>query len=467
MSPSALPFPALGALLPTESLPPELLSAFNAAVFCAETSGNVFRLIVNWSPGSTPPTQTILPLIARLREERNACRAAILPVSSALTESRRGRPCQFSGVHAANAHMAALEMADSLYTAIWQCADPAGYARSCMDSSAIMNGTMLTKSFDKVCQFLRSFPFPEVGMVLGQIQGEAAQAAKSRQAITPSTGAAPTVTAQRKPKPKRENAKEQQPMPKPTGKAVNPRNVFVIHGRNEAARNAMFDFLRAMGLNPLEWGEARAFTGSASPYIGQILEAAFKNAQAVVAVLTGDDVAFLRPELQKADDPSHEKNPTPQARPNVLFEAGMAFGLHPTRTIIVEIGTLRPFTDVSGIHAVRFNGSPQSRTELKDRLKTAKCEVKDAGTDWLTAGNFEEAFKYTGPILVPGSTKLVFHGNSYYEAAADGKPKGAPFCSKCWETKKEAVHIAPHPIGDFSKCPNCKANYPVQEVFPA
>jgi hypothetical protein len=32
----------------------------------------------------------------------------------------------------------------------------------------------------------------------------------------------------------------------------------------------------------------------------------------------------------------------PQARPNVLFEAGMTFGKHADRTVIVEFGKTRP-----------------------------------------------------------------------------------------------------------------------------
>jgi len=41
----------------------------------------------------------------------------------------------------------------------------------------------------------------------------------------------------------------------------NPQTVFVIHGRNEAARKSMFEFLRAIGLKPLEWSQALAATG--------------------------------------------------------------------------------------------------------------------------------------------------------------------------------------------------------------
>ena len=48
-------------------------------------------------------------------------------------------------------------------------------------------------------------------------------------------------------------------------------DVFVVHGRNSAARNAMFEFLRSIGLHPLEWSEATIYTGKPSPYIGEIL----------------------------------------------------------------------------------------------------------------------------------------------------------------------------------------------------
>jgi predicted nucleotide-binding protein len=155
----------------------------------------------------------------------------------------------------------------------------------------------------------------------------------------------------------------------------------------------MFDFLRGLGLNPIEWAEAVNMTGKGSPYIGEVLDTAFKNAQAVVAVLTGDDLAYLRKEFQEDHDADHEKNPTPQARPNVLFEAGMAFGRHPERRIMVEIGQFRPFSDVAGKHAIRFHGGAESRNDLRDRLKTAGCSVKEAGNDWLTAGDFKEAVR--------------------------------------------------------------------------
>ena len=50
------------------------------------------------------------------------------------------------------------------------------------------------------------------------------------------------------------------------------RKIFVIHGRNEKARKALFQFLRAIDLEPLEWSQLIAGTGKSSPYIGEILD---------------------------------------------------------------------------------------------------------------------------------------------------------------------------------------------------
>ena len=73
--------------------------------------------------------------------------------------------------------------------------------------------------------------------------------------------------------------------------------VFVVHGRNLGARDAMFTFLRSLGLHPLEWPGAVAATGKSSPYIGEILDGAFNVAQAVVVLFTPDDEARLRKSL--------------------------------------------------------------------------------------------------------------------------------------------------------------------------
>lgn len=165
--------------------------------------------------------------------------------------------------------------------------------------------------------------------------------------------------------------------------------VFVVHGRNETLRRSVFDFLRAIGLKPIEWSQAVTMTGKAPPFIGEILDVAFQQAQAIVVLLSGDDEAMLNKNFQKDDDSEYEKRLSPQARPNVLFEAGLAMGRNPQRTLIVEIGKLRPFSDIAGRHTIRLDNSTKTRQDLAQRLATAGCEIDLTGTDWHNVGKFE------------------------------------------------------------------------------
>jgi len=153
-------------------------------------------------------------------------------------------------------------------------------------------------------------------------------------------------------------------------------------------RDAVFAFLRALELRPLEWNQAIKLTGEPSPYVGTILETAFRTAAAVVVLLSPDDEAQLKRALRDSSEPAFERKLTGQARPNVLFEAGMAFGRNPENTVLVQIGEVRPFSDVAGRHIVKMSNEPTSRQELATKLANAGCNVNTAGGDWLTAGDF-------------------------------------------------------------------------------
>lgn len=172
-----------------------------------------------------------------------------------------------------------------------------------------------------------------------------------------------------------------------------PKFVFVIHGRNEPARKALFEFLRSVGLSPIEWSQAIRMTGKGSPYIGEVLDVAFSAAQAVVVLETPDDVAYLHPSLTYPGDP--DCDPQGQPRPNVLFEAGMAMGRDPDRTVLVEFGRVRVFSDIHGRHVVRLDNSVGKRQDLAERLQTAGCDVRLTGRDWHTSGDLT-------PPLPPG-----------------------------------------------------------------
>lgn len=165
-------------------------------------------------------------------------------------------------------------------------------------------------------------------------------------------------------------------------------SVMVVYGRNEKLRDAMFNFLRSLGLNPIEWAQAIRLTKKGAPFVGEVLNAAFRHAAAVVVLLTPDDEARLKKEFQAPGDPAFERALSGQARPNVLFEAGRAFGSHPDSTILVQIGDLRPFSDTAGIHVVRLNNRAEPRQDLANRLEAAGCSVDRTGSSWLTAGDF-------------------------------------------------------------------------------
>ena len=179
----------------------------------------------------------------------------------------------------------------------------------------------------------------------------------------------------------------------PSRSPVDTETVFVVHGRNGPARDAMFTFLRSIGLRPLEWSGAVQATGKPVPYVGEILDAALSTAQVILVLLTPDDEARLRAALMTPSEPPHETELTGQARPNVLFEAGMAMGRDQDRTVLVELGTLRPFSDIAGRHTIRINNTSQRRQELAQRLQTAGCAVNLDGTDWHSAGDFDAAIE--------------------------------------------------------------------------
>lgn len=184
-----------------------------------------------------------------------------------------------------------------------------------------------------------------------------------------------------------------------------PRKVFVVHGRNGRLRDDFFNFLRAIKLEPIEWSEAIKLTGTGTPYIGEILDNAFSESQAIIVLLTPDDEVKLKVEFINNDDPPYEKELTGQARPNVLFEAGMAFGKNPHKTILVAIGNIKSFSDIGGRHIIRLDNSSSQRQEVADRLKSAGCKVSLDGKDWHKVGNFIVELK--APIGIAPQNPLI------------------------------------------------------------
>jgi predicted nucleotide-binding protein len=166
--------------------------------------------------------------------------------------------------------------------------------------------------------------------------------------------------------------------------ATNRKLVMVIYGHDDDANNALFDWLRAIGLEPQEWSQIIQATGNVSPYIGQALERAFDNAQAVVAFFTPDERVLGR-DASPLDHAAWRL----QARPNVLIEAGMALTSHPDRTLLVILGDQELPSDLAGRHYVRLsNTSSAPLIDLANRLSDAGCETNITGTAWVNPARF-------------------------------------------------------------------------------
>lgn len=161
------------------------------------------------------------------------------------------------------------------------------------------------------------------------------------------------------------------------------RKIFLVHGRDIDAYHGMMALLSSLKLDVKEWSEIKKDTEGTIPYTMEIVKKAIMD-KAVLVLLTPDEVTFLRQGLQNKKD----SKPVFQSRPNVLFEAGFAFSSNPSHTVIVTIDNPRIWSDIEGLHIVRFDGTSKSRKSLVDALKKAGCEVNTDGEEWLKeAGN--------------------------------------------------------------------------------
>jgi predicted nucleotide-binding protein len=170
------------------------------------------------------------------------------------------------------------------------------------------------------------------------------------------------------------------------------KKVFIIHGRNVVARKEMGIFLRAIGLEPLNFDDLRASL-KGTPTVADVVIAGMKNAQGVVAIFTADEYAALRPSMRGKGE-SGESVERWQARPNVLFEAGMAFGRDRERVVFVKLGDVDLFSDVGGVHVLTPTNDPKGhRDTLRKVLKGMGCAVNLEPSDWMHDGDFETCVK--------------------------------------------------------------------------
>ncbi|MCI8707842.1 MAG: nucleotide-binding protein [Lachnospiraceae bacterium] len=162
---------------------------------------------------------------------------------------------------------------------------------------------------------------------------------------------------------------------------MNQKKVFVVTGRNEELRLSVFNLLRALKLEPMEWMEVIRASGETSPYLSQAIMKSIEEAGAVVVIMTPEEDAQLNEKFwsEDGDDKIYK-----QPRPNVIFEAGLALGMKENKTIILQFGELRIFSDILGKHVTKYRGKDKEndfKLDLLEKLKIAGCQC-EAGRDY-------------------------------------------------------------------------------------
>ncbi len=206
-------------------------------------------------------------------------------------------------------------------------------------------------------------------------------------AAVPAPATGPAQNGSQRTPIKRSELKRRVAVNKSTKKAD---TVFVVHGRDTKARTELSHFLGSLEIKVLEWNKAVTLTKKPNPYIGEVIDAGFQHAQAIVVLFTADDEAKLRDKFITPGEQAFERKLTGQPRQNVIFEAGMALSKYPGTTVLVKVGNLRPMSDVGGLHILHLADLPASRKSFVSKLKIAGVVLNDDGDDWLTAGEFDK-----------------------------------------------------------------------------
>ena len=130
-------------------------------------------------------------------------------------------------------------------------------------------------------------------------------------------------------------------------------------------------------MNPLGWETLVRATGSAAPYLRDVIMQGIAMAQAAVVLMTPDDVVRLHPDLYGKREKEHEIAVTMQARPNVILELGMALATYADRTIVLYAGSHRPMADLEGLNYIDLTGDKECLEKIIERLGTAGCHLDD------------------------------------------------------------------------------------------
>ena len=180
------------------------------------------------------------------------------------------------------------------------------------------------------------------------------------------------------------------------------KRVFVVHGRDREAWRELKALIESLGLTAYDYDDQLAATATGAPFVRDIVGEGLKKAKAIVVLFTPEEHATLSPKLHVPTDKFHPADVERyQARPNVIFEAGMAFALNPKQTVLFALGPeVQLFSDAGGVHVHRMTSDNEDfRRMFANVLRNAGCEIDTSSNAYLTAGNFDKVISRSRRIL--------------------------------------------------------------------
>jgi hypothetical protein len=141
----------------------------------------------------------------------------------------------------------------------------------------------------------------------------------------------------------------------------------------------------------------------------------------------------------------------------------MALGYQPTRTIFVELGHLRPISDLAGRNVIRLDGTVESLHALAGRLQAAGCLLNRTGPGYLDASRFsglsafdrgsgrkvsEEAGGITGALLAvrlshEGASDYIFEVSNRGPVVLTNVHWSLPQNASNWRLRTNVLHEYP------------------------
>jgi predicted nucleotide-binding protein len=193
--------------------------------------------------------------------------------------------------------------------------------------------------------------------------------------------------------------------------------VFLVHGRDTEARDAITEFLEAMGVKVVTWADALSALDLSDRDIWRIVGKGFALSDAVIVLSTPDEVGLLRSELWRRHDSPTARGPRFQPRQNVLLELGYALFKGESSTIHVTVGDVAPPTDRDGKWTARIPtmAPDEFRTHIGEMLRRIFSSAPfDSGkfddfingmlareAEWNVPGKIEEIYARETKRVLP------------------------------------------------------------------